>query len=67
MTHGGKREGAGRKPLGSQTMVKRTFTITHEQDSWLEEIVRETGSNKSEIVRGILERRQALKRSLRAR
>ena len=53
--HGGRREGAGRKPLNAQPMVTRAFVITQEQATWLDLISRETGRNKSRVIREMID------------
>ena len=54
MPRGGARPGSGPKPK-PDAMVTRAFVITQEQARWLEVIARETGANKSAIVREIIE------------
>lgn len=35
-THGGKREGAGRPPLGQERTVRRSITLEPAQWAWLD-------------------------------
>lgn len=53
-SHGGRREGAGRKPK-PDAMVTRSYVITQKLDAWLETQSILSGNSRSEIIRMALE------------
>jgi metal-responsive CopG/Arc/MetJ family transcriptional regulator len=52
-THGGKREGAGRPKVGETRVAIR---LTEEQIAWLDEICENQAMNRSEFIRGLIEK-----------
>lgn len=59
--HGGRREGAGRKPKPN-AMVTRAFVITQDQDALLTLRASNRGISKSEYLRQVIDAEHKSKR-----
>jgi hypothetical protein len=54
--HGGKRAGAGRKPISPGGVLRRIFTMTAYHENLLAGIMTKTGErNRSAVIRRLLE------------